>query len=200
VDLKKELRKGQKITNKLQELKDWLASKGLTEASRDFYVARYLPDFERSHDSPAKILASLNLANGKDSKQRSERREACIQLLGCLIHFLDLLTLRVGIPKEDGTLRGLTVPYLARLSAARRLKCLTNALAQPYFSCRRKRRLFFLLLRRFLMKRKTLYNSILTLFGIVYLFSFPGFSAEPPQSERGKQIIPPVENAAALVK
>jgi hypothetical protein len=30
-----------------QELKDWLASKGLTESSRQFYVVRYLPDFER---------------------------------------------------------------------------------------------------------------------------------------------------------
>jgi hypothetical protein len=55
------------------------------------------------YDSPANILPTLNLANGKDSQQRSERREACLQLLGCLIHFLDLLTLRVGIPKEDGT-------------------------------------------------------------------------------------------------
>jgi hypothetical protein len=31
-----------------QELKDWLASKGLKEEMRQFYVARYLPDIERS--------------------------------------------------------------------------------------------------------------------------------------------------------
>jgi len=31
-----------------QDLTDWLASKGLTESSRQFYVARYLPDVERS--------------------------------------------------------------------------------------------------------------------------------------------------------
>jgi hypothetical protein len=68
------------------------------------------------YDSPAKILPSLNFANGKDSQQRSERREACLQLLGCLIHFLDLLTLRVGIPQQNGTFAGLSLPYLASLS------------------------------------------------------------------------------------
>jgi hypothetical protein len=69
------------------------------------------------YDYPAKVLPSLNLANGKDSQQRSERREACLQLLSCLVHFLDVLTLRVGIPQENGTFSGLTLPYLARLSA-----------------------------------------------------------------------------------
>jgi hypothetical protein len=69
------------------------------------------------YDYPATVLPSLNLANGKDSQQRSERREACLQLLSCLIHFLDLLTLRVGIPQENGTFNGLSLPYLARLSA-----------------------------------------------------------------------------------
>ncbi|MGI0034955.1 MAG: replication protein RepA [Nitrososphaera sp.] len=68
------------------------------------------------YHSPAKTLPSLNLSNGKDSKQRSERREACIQLLSCLIHFLDLLTLRVGIPQQNGTFAGLTLPYLSNLS------------------------------------------------------------------------------------
>jgi hypothetical protein len=66
--------------------------------------------------SPAKVLPSLNLANGNDSQQRSERREACLQLLACLIHFLDLLTLRVGIPHQNGTFAGLSLPYLAGLS------------------------------------------------------------------------------------
>jgi len=50
------------------------------------------------------------------------------------------------------------------------------------------------------MKRKTLYNSFLILFGVVYLFSFPGFSAEPPQSEEAKQIVALVDKAAALIE
>jgi hypothetical protein len=52
----------------------------------------------------------LNLANGKDSQQRSERRE------GCLIHYLDLLTLRVGIPQDDGSFGGIGLEWIAELS------------------------------------------------------------------------------------
>ena len=66
-------------------------------------------------DDPRKTIPSLDLANGKDRQQRSERREACLAVLGCMIHFLDLVTLRVGIPAQGG-FRGLTVPYLAGLS------------------------------------------------------------------------------------
>ena len=66
-------------------------------------------------DDPRKTIPSLDLANGKDRQQRSERREACLSVLGCMIHFLDLVTLRVGIPTPGG-FRGLTVPYLAELS------------------------------------------------------------------------------------
>jgi cytochrome c len=50
------------------------------------------------------------------------------------------------------------------------------------------------------MKRKTLFDSILILFGVVYLFSFPGFSAGPPQSEEAKQIVALVNSAAALIE
>jgi hypothetical protein len=68
------------------------------------------------YDEPAKTLPSLNLANGKDSQQRSERREGCLGVLGCLIHYLDLLTLRVGIPKEDGSFGGIGMERIAELS------------------------------------------------------------------------------------
>jgi hypothetical protein len=68
------------------------------------------------YDGPAKTLPSLNLANGKDSQQRSERREGCLGVLGCLIHYLDLLTLRVGIPKEDGSFGGIGMERIAKLS------------------------------------------------------------------------------------
>jgi hypothetical protein len=67
------------------------------------------------YQNPAKILPSLNLANGKDRQQRSERREACLQLLACLIHYLDLVTLRVGTP-SDGGFHGLTLLFLAGAS------------------------------------------------------------------------------------
>lgn len=50
------------------------------------------------------------------------------------------------------------------------------------------------------MKRKTLLNSILILFGVLSLFSFPGFSAQSPQSEDTKQIVVLVNSAAALIE
>jgi methyl-accepting chemotaxis protein len=50
------------------------------------------------------------------------------------------------------------------------------------------------------MKRKTLFKSILILFGIVYLFSFSGLSAAAPKSEEAKQIVALVDRAAALIE
>jgi cytochrome c len=50
------------------------------------------------------------------------------------------------------------------------------------------------------MKRNVFLNSSLILFGVVYLFSFPGFSAEPAKSEEAKQIVALVNSAAALVE
>ncbi len=50
------------------------------------------------------------------------------------------------------------------------------------------------------MKRKTIFNSILIFFGVVYLSSFPVFSAESPQSEKAKQIVALVNGAAALIE
>jgi hypothetical protein len=79
-------------------------------------ILRKLGEKIRSYyDAPAKTLPSLNLANGKDRQQRSERREGCLGVLGCLIHYLDLLTLRVGIPQE-GSFGGIGMERIAKLS------------------------------------------------------------------------------------
>ena len=45
-----------------------------------------------------KVLPSLNAANGSPRQQRSERREACLDLLGALVHYLDLATCGWGYP------------------------------------------------------------------------------------------------------
>jgi len=62
------------------------------------------------------ILPLLNAANKSERQQRSERREACISILSCILHYTDLVTLRVAIPQTDGSTAGLTMPYLAKLS------------------------------------------------------------------------------------
>ena len=58
-------------------------------------------------------LPTLNSANGSLRTQRSERRESCMSFLGTLIHYLDLATLRIGLPKEDGGFLGLSMEFLA---------------------------------------------------------------------------------------
>ena len=67
----------------------------------------------RAYFDDPKVLPSLNAANGSPRQQRSERREACLDLLGALVHYLDLATLRVGIPQADGTILGLSLAFLA---------------------------------------------------------------------------------------
>ena len=72
-----------------------------------------LQEAVRAYFADPAVLPSLNAANGSARRQRSERREACLALLGALVHYLDLVTLRVGIPQADGTFEGLTLEFLA---------------------------------------------------------------------------------------
>lgn len=71
----------------------------LTSRLRDYYR------------NPA-LLPTLNAANGSTRDQRSERREACLALLGAMIHYTDLVTLRIGRP-AGSDFSGLTLDYLA---------------------------------------------------------------------------------------
>lgn len=72
-----------------------------------------LQDAIQTYFAQPDCLPSLNAANGSTRRQRSERREACLALLGTLIHYLDLVTLQVGLPQPDGTVRGLSMAFLA---------------------------------------------------------------------------------------
>ncbi len=72
-----------------------------------------LQEAVRAYFADPAVLPSLNAANGSARQQRSERREGCLALLGALVHYLDLVTLRVGIPQADGSFKGLTLEFLA---------------------------------------------------------------------------------------
>ncbi|MEI2806877.1 MAG: hypothetical protein V9G18_13340 [Albidovulum sp.] len=72
-----------------------------------------LQEAVRAYFADPAVLPSLNAANGSARRQRSERREACLALLGALVHYLDLVTLRVGVPQADGSFEGLTLEFLA---------------------------------------------------------------------------------------
>ncbi len=66
----------------------------------------------RYYTNPALELPILCFINSK-RQQRSERREACINVLACLIHYMDLSTLRVGIPQTDGSFKGIDMKFIA---------------------------------------------------------------------------------------
>jgi hypothetical protein len=68
------------------------------------------------YNAKPSLLPTLNAANASDRQQRSERRESCTALLSCILHYTDLTTLRVGIPQANGSMQGLTMPYIAELS------------------------------------------------------------------------------------
>ena len=51
-----------------------------------------------------------------DRQKRSERREACGILLSCLIHRMDLVTLRVGIPDDAQKMQGYSEKALCRMT------------------------------------------------------------------------------------
>jgi methyl-accepting chemotaxis protein len=51
----------------------------------------------------------------------------------------------------------------------------------------------------FLMKRKRL-STLLVFCGLIYLFSFPAFAADAPQSKEAKEIVALVDKAAALIQ
>jgi len=65
------------------------------------------------YDNPRQIIPTLDLANGSNRQQRSERREACILMLSALLKYTDLASLRVGIPTADGFL-SITEDYLTK--------------------------------------------------------------------------------------
>ncbi|MCW3609096.1 hypothetical protein K6Y32_23590 [Burkholderia cenocepacia] len=65
-------------------------------------------------NDPDQHLPTLNAANGSDRQQRLERRVACVQLLRAMLKYLDLASLRVGIPQRDGGFMNVTMSFLAK--------------------------------------------------------------------------------------
>ena len=78
-----------------------------------FVLTRLMALLKSYYDNPRQIIPSLDLANGSERQQRSERREACLLSLMALLKYTDLASLRVGIPTQDGFL-SLTVDYIAK--------------------------------------------------------------------------------------
>lgn len=85
-------------------------------ANRPGILRRIIQGIRDYYINPHEILPGLNASNESERQQRSERREACVAILGSILHYTDLVTLRVGIPQTDGSMAGLTMPFLAQTS------------------------------------------------------------------------------------
>lgn len=72
--------------------------------------------FSKYFDSPS-LCPALNSANASTRQQRSERRESCTLVMAAILHYTDLITLRVGIPNKNSTngMSGITVEYIASI-------------------------------------------------------------------------------------
>lgn len=81
--------------------------------TRPKIIEKAIQEIRHYYAEPVSTIPSLNLANGSDRQQRSERRESCLAVLGCLLHYLDLATLRVGIPQNDTSFAGISMPFIA---------------------------------------------------------------------------------------
>jgi hypothetical protein len=84
--------------------------------TRPKIISKAIAEIRRYYRAPVATIPSLNLANGSERQQRTERREACLAVLGCLLHYLDLVTLRVGIPQQDTSFQGISMPFIAEKS------------------------------------------------------------------------------------
>ncbi|WP_271408136.1 hypothetical protein [Pseudomonas sp. Q1-7] len=69
----------------------------------------------KSYYTRPTMIPSLRAANRSATgrQQRSERREACLQLLAAILEFTDVASLRCGVPTSSGFL-SLTLDYLVR--------------------------------------------------------------------------------------
>lgn len=84
-------------------------------ANRPLFLRTTNKATEKFYYDPS-LLPLLNAANGSTRQQRSERREGCVVIMQSLIHYTDLITQRVGIPQADGSMAGLTMPFLATMA------------------------------------------------------------------------------------
>jgi hypothetical protein len=80
-------------------------------------ILRELQARVKSYYTRPTMIPSLRAANRSATgrQQRSERREACLQLLAAILEFTDVASLRCGVPTPSGFV-SLTLDYLVRFT------------------------------------------------------------------------------------
>ena len=68
---------------------------------------------EQFYWQPKSYLEHLILTRDSNRQQRTEAREAVSKVLGVILHYLDLATMRVGVPNEDGSFHSFTMKDIA---------------------------------------------------------------------------------------
>jgi len=71
-------------------------------------------NLERFYLKPQSWLNSLRLTRTSSRQERSEGRERDADVLGVLLHYTELASLRVGVPQSDGTFVSLSMKFIAK--------------------------------------------------------------------------------------
>ncbi len=85
-------------------------------------ISRLMERITQYYERPRMLIPTLDLANGSERQQRSERREACVCMLAALLKYTDLTSLRVGIPTADG-FKSMTVDFIAKQTGMTLKRC-----------------------------------------------------------------------------
>lgn len=82
-----------------------------------------------------RLLNVINILNPSARQKRSERREALLLVLGRILHYTDIASFNVGVPKSNGTFYFASVEEIAKdtgLHHQRALRALHDAEAARY--------------------------------------------------------------------
>ena len=71
-------------------------------------------NLKRFYFAPGKWLSSLRLVRLSTRKTRSEARERNAAVLGVLLHYLELASMRVGIPNRNGVFMPIDMKFIAK--------------------------------------------------------------------------------------
>ena len=78
-----------------------ILSLAIPSANRPTFLYKVGDAFRKYYDDPT-LFPTLNFAASSKRQQRSERREAVIQTMLAILEFLDIASLRIGIPTPKG--------------------------------------------------------------------------------------------------
>lgn len=73
-----------------------------------------IKNLEKFYVKPDNWLISLKISRRSQRQERSEGRERDADVIGVLLHYTELASLRVGVPKENGEFLSLDMRFIAK--------------------------------------------------------------------------------------